>query len=368
MQPIVWPKEMFSLLKEIFAEWSEDNASRLAASLAYYAIFSLAPLLIIAIAIAGFFLGRASVRQEILLQIQGLVGEGGSKFVQNLIENTSRPGASTWATIIGLVTLLLGASGVYGQLQNALNTIWEVEPKPGRGIPHTLVARFLSFTMVLGTGFLLLISMFATTALAIISSFFRNLLPGTGILWQIINGVVSFGLITLLFAVIFKVLPDVRIEWNDVWVGAAVTAVLFTIGKFVIGFYLGSRSVSSAYGAAGSLVAILLWIYYSAQILFFGAEFTQVYARRYGSRIRPGKGAISMEAERRAQKRIPREVEFHMSRGQRSGAHEKIAQQDSGEESASLAPKKRASFGYAVGFGVFIGLLGLIWSRLRGKI
>ncbi|MEJ2348922.1 MAG: YihY/virulence factor BrkB family protein [Anaerolineales bacterium] len=364
----MWAREILSLLKETFQEWSEDKASRLAAALSYYAIFSLAPLLIIAIAIAGFFLGRSNVRQEILLQIQGLVGEGGAKFVGNLIENASRPGASMVAAIIGVVTLLLGASGVYGQLQNALNTIWEVEPKPGSGILRTLIDRFLSFTMVLGTGFLLLISMFATTALSIISGFFRHLLPGTEILWQIINGVASFAIITLLFAIIFKVLPDVRIEWNDVWVGAAVTAVLFTIGKFVIGFYLGNRSVSSAYGAAGSLVAILLWIYYSAQILFFGAEFTQVYARHYGSRIRPGKGAVSLYEQRRAQKRVPREVEFHMRRWERGRPQEKLAEQALGEQSTGVVPKRRASLGYAIGFGVFIGLLGFIWKRLRGKI
>ncbi|HZD57199.1 MAG TPA: YihY/virulence factor BrkB family protein [Anaerolineales bacterium] len=316
----MWTKKISSLLKETLREWSEDNASRLAASLSYYAIFSLAPLLIIAIAIAGFFLGRASVRQEVLLQVRGLVGEGGSKFVQNLIENASRPGASTWAAIIGVATLLLGASGVYGQLQSALNTIWEVEPEPGRGLLNTLIDRFLSFTMVLGTGFLLLISMFASAALTIISNFFRHLLPGTELLWQIIDGVASFAIITLLFAIMFKVLPDVRIEWRDVWIGGAVTALLFTIGKFVIGFYLGNRSVSSAYGAAGSLVAILLWIYYSAQILFFGAEFTQVYSRRYGSRIRPRQGAVSVYEGRRAQRGIPREVELHMRTGKPKGA------------------------------------------------
>lgn len=364
----MWPKKIINLLKETFTEWSEDNASRLAASLSYYAIFSLAPLLIIAIAIAGFFLGRANVRQEILLQVQSLVGEGGSKFVQSLIENASRPGASTWATVIGVATLLLGASGVYGQLQNALNTIWEVEPEPGRGILHTLVNRFLSFTMVLGTGFLLLISMFASTALTIISSFFRNLLPGTEILWQIINGVASFAIITLLFAIMFKVLPDVRIEWGDVWIGGAVTALLFTIGKFVIGLYLGNRSVSSTYGAAGSLVAILLWIYYSAQILFFGAEFTQVYARRYGSRIRPGKGAVSVYEERRVQKRIPREVELHMRAGESHRARAESGPPAAEEASAGPVPKRRASLGYAVVFGLFIGLLGFIWNRLQGKI
>ena len=191
------------------------------------------------------------------------------------------------ATIIGMITIIAGATGVYGQLLEALNTIWEVEPAPDSGIFDTLRKRLLSFTMVLGIGFLLLVSLVISAALSAISQYFSELLPGIDIFWQILDLVVSYALITLLFAMIFKVLPDVEVAWSDVWVGAAFTALLFTIGKFLLGWYLGTSTPGSTFGAAGSLVGILLWVYYSAQILLFGAEFTKVYTRRHGSKIRP---------------------------------------------------------------------------------
>jgi membrane protein len=363
-------KTVMDFLKETISEWSEDKAARLAAALSYYAIFSIAPLLIIAIAIAGFFLGRVgvNVRQDILLQVQGVVGEKAAGLVGNLIDSISSPRASLIATIAGTVTILVGATGVYGQLQQALNTIWEVEPKPGGGIVGVLWDKFLTFVMVLGTGFMILLFLSVSTGLSTLGGFFSNYLPFGDIFWQVLNFVFSFGVLTLLFAFIFKFLPEVKIEWSDVWIGALVTALLFTIGKYLIGLYLGYSSITSTYRAVGSLVVILLWVYYSAQIFFFGAEFTQVYARRYGSRIRPGKGAVSKYEERRAQRRIPREVQFHMRKEEHSRAHDKIAQQDSREQSASITPKKRAYLGYTIGFGVFIGLLGFIWNRLRGKI
>ncbi len=286
------PKIIISLSKEIHKEWSEDNASSLAAALAYYTIFSLAPLLIIAIGIAGMILGsRATVRSELFLQIQRFVGAEAAKTIQNLINYNSLLRTSTITTIVGLMTLILGASGLFIHIQQSLNIIWEVRPRPGGGLLFIIKSRLLSFAMVVGTGFLLLILVVLSTLLSTITQDFNLLLPAA-IIWQWVEFLASIVLITLLFAVIFKTLPDAKVRWKDVWVGSFVTAVLFTIGKFLIGLYLSRSSVSSAFGAAGSLVITLLWIYYSAQIFFFGAEFIQVFARHQGSRIEPAEGAM----------------------------------------------------------------------------
>lgn len=205
-------------------------------------------------------------------QIRGLVGQQGAEAVQAMILNTSKPGAGIVATILGVITLLFGASGVFGQLQDALNTIWEVTPRPDRGVLRILRDRFWSFTIVLGTGFLLLVSLILSATLAGLSTYFQNLVPGLVQLWQFVNFVVSFGIVTLLFALIYRLIPDAKVAWNDVWIGAAVTAFLFSIGRYLIGLYLGSSAIGSAYGAAGSLVIVLVWVYYSAQILLFGAD------------------------------------------------------------------------------------------------
>lgn len=307
-------KSAIRLLRETVTEWNEDKASRLAAALAYYTIFSLAPLLIIAIAIAGAVFGEEAAQNQIVGQIQGLVGQQGAEAVQAMILNASRPGAGIVATIVGVITLLFGASGVFGQLQDALNTIWEVTPRPDRGIMGILRDRFWSFTMVLGTGFLLLVSLILSATLAGIGTYFENLMPGLVQFWHFINFVVSFGIITLLFALIYRLIPDAKVAWNDVWIGAAVTAFLFSIGRFLIGLYLGSSAIGSAYGAAGSLVIVLVWVYYSAQILLFGAEFTQVYATHYGSRIRPTKNAMPMEEASRINQGMPRRRPQHPRR------------------------------------------------------
>ena len=294
-------KEIWSLIKETFQDWSEDKAPRLAAALSYYTVFSLAPLLVLVIAITGFIIGNnQQIREQIITQVQSTVGAQGAEAVSTLIDNTSQPRSGIIATIIGVGTLLLGATGLFGQLQDALNTIWEVKPKEGRGIMGMIKDRFLSFTMILGVSFLLLVSLVISAALTLINNYFTNLLGGLGILAQILNIVISIGVISLIFAMIFKILPDVEISWGDVWIGALVTAILFTIGKQLLGVYLGSSATTSAYGAAGSLVVLLLWVYYSAQILFLGAEFTQVYARRYGSHIiTPSESARAVtEAER----------------------------------------------------------------------
>ncbi|MGB6301861.1 MAG: YihY/virulence factor BrkB family protein [Rivularia sp. (in: cyanobacteria)] len=299
-------KQIWRLLKETFKEWQDDNASRLAAALSYYTIFSLAPLLIIAIAIAGAVFGDEAAKGEIVKQIQGLVGKAGAEVIQTALQNAQKPDTRNFASIISIGVLLFGASNVFAQIQDALNTIWEVEPKPGRSFLLTLRKRFLSFAMVAGVGFLLLVSLIANAVLEAMLKYFDSLLPGFGWLWQIGNFGISFAVITLLFAFIYKFIPDAKIAWNDVWIGAAMTSLLFVIGKSLLGLYLGNSSFGSAYGAAGSLIVLLAWINYAAQIIFFGAEFTQVYASKYGSRIVPDENARRVPEADRANKGIKR--------------------------------------------------------------
>ncbi len=298
-------KTLWQLLKETFDEWSEDKASRLSAALAYYTIFSLAPLLILVIAIAGSVFGEEAARGQIVGQIQGLVGRNGAEVIETAIQNANQPATGTIASLISVVALLFGATGVFAELQDALNTIWEVTPKPGTGVKGFVRNRFLSFAMILGIGFLLLVSLVVSAGLAAVNSYFSHLIPGADFLWSIANFLISFAVITLLFAMIFRFLPDVEIAWNDVWIGAGITSLLFVIGKTILGRYLGGGSFGSAYGAAGSLVIILAWVYYAAQILFFGAEFTQVYARKYGSQIVPSPNAMPVTDKMRAQQGIP---------------------------------------------------------------
>ncbi len=298
-------RSLFNLFRDAFNEWNEDKVPRLAAALSYYTIFSIAPLLIVVIAVAGLAFGREAVQGRIDEQIQGLVGRQAADVIQEAIQNASKPQDSITATIIGLATLLLGAGGMFGQLQDALNAVWGVQPKPNRGIPGTIKDRFISFTMVLGVGFLLLVSLVISAALAALDNYFLTRLPDVEFVLQILNFIISFGVITLLFAMIFKILPDVDIQWRDVWIGAAFTAFMFTIGKLLIGLYLGSSSIASTFGAAGSLVVILLWVYYSAQILLFGAEFTQVYARRHGSHIRPTDNAVALTRDAQLEQGLP---------------------------------------------------------------
>jgi membrane protein len=288
----------WGLLKQTGKEWSEDKVPRLGAALAYYTVFAIAPLLIIAIAIAGLVFTKSNVQDQVIAQLRTLMSDDAAGAIQEMLKNAGQPKAGIIATIIGIVTLLFGASGVFGQLKDAMNTIWGVQPRPGRGIMGIIKDRFLSFTMVLGIGFMLLVSLMVSAALAAVQKFIFG--DGTGIVLQIVNFIVSFGVITLLFAVIYKVLPDVKIAWRDVWIGAAFTALLFVIGKFAIGAYLGRSSTTSTFGAFGSLVVILLWVYYSAQILFFGAEFTQVYANQYGSNVVADEDAIPVTEEARA--------------------------------------------------------------------
>ena len=276
-------KRYFLLFKQAFTEFGEDKAQRLGAALAYYTIFSLAPLLLIAISIAGMVFGREAAQGQIFGQLHGVLGPQAAQAVQEMVKGAAKPKSGTMATVIGIVTLLFGAAGVFGQLKEALNTIWNVEPARAGGFMKMLKDRFLSFAMVLGTGFLLLVSLVIDAGVAAAGHFVGSRLPGGEALWQVVQLIVSLGIVALLFALIFRFLPDVHPAWRDVWFGAIFTAVLFVAGKFALGLYLGKSAVGSSYGAAGSLVVLLLWVYYSAQILFFGAEFTQVYARTHGS-------------------------------------------------------------------------------------
>lgn len=274
--------KIFSMLKETVKEWSADKAPRLGAALAYYTVFSIAPLVIIAILIAGLVFDNAQA--QIVAEIKSLVGDKGGAAIESMIEAAQKPVESAVATVLAFGTLLFGAAGVFIQLKDAFNTIWNVPQPKSSGIWGFVRKYFLSFSMVLGIGFLLLVSLLLEAGLAVVGRFFEDRLPGATIIMPAMGLVVSFGIITLLFALLFKFLPDVKVPWRDVWIGAALTTGLFVVGKIGLGVYLGKASVGSAYGAAGSLVLILLWVYYSAQILFFGAEFTQVYSKRHGSR------------------------------------------------------------------------------------
>ncbi len=302
-------KPVIALFKETYSEWSEDKASRLAAALAYYTTFSIAPLLVITIAVVGLFFGRQAVQGGIQQQLQGLLGQEGARAINDMIANAGKHGSGIIATVLGVIALLFGATGVFSELHDALNTIWEVEPKPTGTVKNFVKDRFLSFTLVLGIGFLLLVSLVLSAALAALAGFINALMPGAQIIGHVLNFAVSLGVVTVLFAMMYKVLPDVKISWDDVWIGAFGTAVLFTIGKFLIGLYLGKGTVASSYGAAGALAIVLIWVYYSAQILFFGAEFTQVYARRFGSRIVPAENAVKVTNEERVQRGEPHHTE-----------------------------------------------------------
>jgi membrane protein len=275
------PRVVSSLLGETCSEWYNDRAPRLGAALAYYTVFALAPGLILIISLAGVLLGEEAAQGQIISQVEDLAGEAGAEAVRAAIDSARHAGNSVLATGLGAVTLLFGLWGVFGELQDALNSIWGVRGRSGGGVIGAIKRRFWSFTMVVGIGFLLLISLAASAWLAALGKFFAGLLPLPAAMMETANALLSFVVITFMFAVIYKLLPDVKIAWRNVWTGAAVTAMLFTIGKTLIGLYLGRSTVASVYGAAGSLIVMLLWVYYSAQVVFFGAEFTKVYARRF---------------------------------------------------------------------------------------
>lgn len=278
---------MWHLLHEAFKEWVRDHDSRRGAALAFYTVFSLAPILIIAIAIAGLFFGEQAARGEIVAQVSGLIGPDGAHAVQAMIENAARPGAGAKAAIVGIVTLLIGATSALTELKADLDEIWGAPPEKMRGFWYFVRKRLLSFGLILALGFLLLVSL-AFSAIVTALAKFWGAYDVTSLLLQTLNFIVGFALVIALFAMIYKILPAERIAWRDVIIGAVMTALLFSIGKLLIGVYLGNSAIASTYGAAGSVILVLVWVYYSAQIFLFGAEFTKVYAHRCGSKRRSG--------------------------------------------------------------------------------
>ncbi len=294
-------KAIFSLFKESFQEWSNDKAPLFSAALAYYTIFSLAPMLTLAISIAGLVFGESVVQQELFTEMENNVGAEVTEAIRGFLENSSEPSGNIIAIVISITVSLFGASLVFTQMKEALNLIWNVPPEASSGIKGFALKKLQGFLMVLVIGALLMLVIMLNTVLTTALSFMKTMdgmqgIPDISFVWEIVNFAVFIGLMTILFAIIFKVLPDVYIRWSDVWVGAAVTALLFNLGKYLIVLYMTHSTVGSAYGAAGSLVVILVWIYYSAQIFFFGAEFTEVYARKHGSQI-----ISSVEWKRRQQ-------------------------------------------------------------------
>jgi membrane protein len=284
----VTPGALWSITKQALSGWWNDNVPRLGASLSYYTLFAMAPILIVAIAIAGFFFGAEAVRGEIVGQIRGLVGEEGAIAVQGMLEGAAQRSASLVATSIGIITFFIGATGAFLELQTALNGIWRVKPKEGsKWWKELVIQRMVSFGLVIAVGFLLLVSLVVSAALSALHRYMGVTFPALAELWNAANLLVSFGVITLLFALVYRILPDVRLAWRDVWLGAVVTAGLFTVGKSLIGLYLGTSGIASTYGAAGSVVVLLIWVYYSAQIVLLGAEFTRAWVAWDGTRPKP---------------------------------------------------------------------------------
>jgi membrane protein len=291
---------VWKLAKESVVEFWEDSPFQLAAALSFYTLLSLSPLVLIVVAAAGLVWGEQSVRAELLNQIRGLVGPAGAETVRMVLEGTTISGHSLGSMIVGILTLLFGATTVFVQLQSSLNQIWDVKTAvtkvTRRGLFWSLIrTRLLSLTLILVVGFLLLVSLVMSAALAALQGYLSRALPGGGMLWQTVNLLVSLLVISVLIAMVYRLLPDVRLDWRDVWVGAVTTSVLFGVGKFLIGLYLGQASIGSSYGAAGSLVVFLVWVYYSSLIMFLGAEMTFVYAQHRRRRVRPTELAVTVD-------------------------------------------------------------------------
>jgi len=298
MQKQTFLKKTWALLKETYTEFDEDNAIKLSASLSYYTIFSLPPLIMIILSICGVFFGVEAVTGQFFGQINGLVGNDAARQIQEMIKNVELSNSNVFATIVGVVTLIIGASGVFAEIQSSINFIWGLKPKPKKGLVKFVVNRLMSFSMIAVVGFLLLVSLTVNTVMDALNSRLMLYFPDATIyLFYVLNTIVLFASTTMLFSIIFRTLPDGEIAWKDTLIGAGVTSILFMIGKFLIGLYLGNSSVASAYGAAGSVIIILIWVYYSAIILYFGAEFTKVYAISYGKKIVPNDYAVEIKKE-----------------------------------------------------------------------
>jgi membrane protein len=281
-------KLVWTALKKSFKGFSDDKITKLSASLAYYTVFSLAPLLIMLIFLSSIFLGREAVEGGVMSQLQGFIGADAAKQIEDMIKNASISDKGGMAAVIGVITLLIGASTVFGEIQDSINGIWGLKPKPKAGFGRLIKSRLLSFGMIGSLGFLLLVSLAATSAVETLGKALKAYLPDTAVeVFYVINLVLNLAVTTTLFGVIFKVLPDIKIKWKDIWPGAIATSLLFLIGKFAISLYISKSEIGSTYGAAGSLVVLLVWIYYSSVILYFGAEFTKFYALEKGAKIVP---------------------------------------------------------------------------------
>jgi membrane protein len=307
---------LLTVLKQTLKEAGEDKIPRLAAALSYYTVLSLSPLLVVAIAVAGLVFGQQAAQGQITQQLQQVFGPEAGDALQTLVAHANKPGAGVVSTVVGALVLLFGASGVFGELQDSLNLIWEVTPRPDRGIKGIIRDRFFSFSMVLGVAFLLLVSLVISAALSAVGNWFDSAFGLPTWIWHGVNLAVSLLVASVLFGLVFKVVPDVKVDWSAVWVGAAVTALLFTIGKYLIGLYVGKAGVASPYGAAGSLMVIVVWVYYSAHLLFFGAEFTQVYARASGAKVEPDRNAVDLNEAARIEQGIPHaDVKAELAKG-----------------------------------------------------
>lgn len=277
-------RSWWGLVKEAASSWIDDYAPSMGAALSYYCVFSLAPLLVIVIAIAGLIFGEEAARGEVFAQLGGLMGADAAAAIEELLNAAAKPSAGITSAVIGLVVLLVGATTVFGELQDALDRIWRAPVREGStGLWGLLRARFLSFGMILGIAFLLMVSLVMSAAVSALGKWWAPALGGWEIFAQAINAMVGFAFTTVVFAMIYKVMPRVSVRWHDVWLGAAITAVLFSVGRMLIGLYIGKTGLASGFGAAGSLAVIFVWVYYSAQIFLMGAEFTWVYARTFGS-------------------------------------------------------------------------------------
>ena len=366
-------KFLWATAKETVNEFLQDRAMRLAAATAYYAIFSIGPLLVLTIGVAGVVFGQETVRKEVVEQIRSFVGDKSAGLINSMLA-TQQKGASLMATIIGSAALVIGGTGAFAQLQDSLNTIWGVTVKPGKSVGAFLRDRFFSMAMVLAVGFVLLVSMALSTFVVAFAQYIGRLVALPGWLIPLFNDALNVLVISVLFALIFKVLPDVKIRWRDVWVGVAGTALLFTLGKFLLAFYLARGISATAYGTGSALVVILLYIYYASVILYFGAEFTQVYAKYRGARFEPSKYAVRVTNFERAEQGMPRQshIEEIMRRqesaraGQPSAEEAQYLLQSSGTHLRPLnKPWRFMSFAFAVGTVLGMAFKARHWEKPR---
>jgi membrane protein len=355
-------KATITLLKETAAAWSGDYAPSMGAALSYYTLFSIAPLLLIVIAVAGLVFGAEAARGEIFGQLAGLIGAEGAKAVEGLLAAADRPTQGAIATVVGVLTLLLGATTVFGELQNALDRIWRAPAREqAKGWWNLLRTRLLSFGMILGIAFLLMVSLVLSAAISALGKWWGS----AEVVAHVLEIVLSFGLTTVLFALIYKYIPRVHVGWHDVWIGAAVTALLFAVGKFLIGLYLGKSSVASAFGAAGSLVVLMVWVYYSAQIFLFGAEFTWVYAHEYGSRRGQPRPGTEAEPQGQAQAAVePKALPVPVL----AAANEPVPVERPGLRQRHPFGTLGAAFIAGAALGAAKSLLGQHWPALKRRL